>query len=259
MHRSEAPGVAPAIIAVVLSMMLMLVLSVLLSGLPGWIRASLATLGAMEGTAWLLRRASGGPAPDLTWPSWRAAALCVLAGLGLSWFGSGALTLLAALPWDPEWLAFRQEQMRNLLSRRDAWALSTTLFSVVVMPAVFEERLFRGALLDQLRGRSFLARATGTALAFAVVHGDPLAALPLFGVGLVCAGLATRRWGWRASMLAHAALNGWTVLTFPWFGDQVLSMPMALVWVVVGGLTAGLATVGVRRLSAGNQSASVAG
>jgi membrane protease YdiL (CAAX protease family) len=81
-----------------------------------------------------------------------------------------------------------------------------SLLTVVVAPLV-EETLFRGLLLESLRGRGKTTAILGSAVFFAVWHFIPTAIPYYVALGAGLGGLYIKR-GLASSMAAHACFNG---------------------------------------------------
>jgi membrane protease YdiL (CAAX protease family) len=121
-------------------------------------------------------------------------------GLGL---GAGLLAIASAIAGhlDPD------PRIVLLMSGGDpTHVIVMALLTVAVAPLV-EEILFRGLLLESLRGRGTPTAVIGSALFFAVWHFIP-AAIPYYtALGAALGGLYIKR-GLTSSMAAHACFNG---------------------------------------------------
>ena len=182
---------------------------------------------ALAATAWALLQGVGPPLGDLGGPTWGPA----LAGLGA--FGP---PLLAG------WILARRAGLSTGLARPPAWGLgaglaagpflpllawlavrpfpgavepapgaplAASLAASALAPALLEELLFRGLLLQNLRPFLPAWGAVGiAALASAAVHAAPAGQAAALATGLVLGALAIRaRSAWPA-VLAHAVSNG---------------------------------------------------
>jgi len=77
-----------------------------------------------------------------------------------------------------------------------------------LLPGTCEELLYRGILYPALRKRLPVAWAAGICgLAFALVHLEPSALIPLFGLGTLLALLFERTGSLLAPICAHAMFN----------------------------------------------------
>lgn len=95
-----------------------------------------------------------------------------------------------------------------------SWRIVTVGMALVLAP-VCEEILFRGFLFGGLRRRlRFRWAALGSAIPFALLHGDPIRILGLAVMGVILAGVYERRRTLVASMSAHATLNTISVLVW---------------------------------------------
>lgn len=93
----------------------------------------------------------------------------------------------------------------------EPWQLALLVVSLVVLAPLGEELLFRALLLRGLvRRLRFWPAALVSSLAFAAAHFDSYLlwprAISLLGTGIVLA-LIYRRWGYWASVSAHATVN----------------------------------------------------
>jgi CAAX protease family protein len=133
-------------------------------------------------------------------------------GVGLlAVFASGAV-MLATLEFARAVLGRTPDVTNALDPFHGPWEVIGAIVAVVVAP-VCEEFLFRGVLFVGLRGRwSFWPAAALSALAFALVHGDPIRLPALVVVGMLLAGLVERTHKLGASMAAHLTLNLISVL-----------------------------------------------
>jgi membrane protease YdiL (CAAX protease family) len=93
------------------------------------------------------------------------------------------------------------------------WPAGVALVTVAVLPAVFEELMFRGVILDRLQ------RVVGTRLAIAVqamlfsaMHLDAVYVLPHFAFGCLAGFLRVAAGALWPCMLMHFCWNGWIVL-----------------------------------------------
>lgn len=92
-------------------------------------------------------------------------------------------------------------------------ALAVDLLAMTLCPAVLEELLFRGAVLQGLRPVGERTALVLSALFFMVSHSAPAQWIPAFGAGLLFGWMAlaagTLRWG----ILAHFVYNLFTALS----------------------------------------------
>ena len=89
------------------------------------------------------------------------------------------------------------------------------MLALLVVGALVEEALFRGALWWPLRRLGAVPAIVGTSAAFAALHGlsDAAHAVMALGPGVVL-GIARERHGWTTAAAAHVARNAvaWAVL-----------------------------------------------
>lgn len=104
----------------------------------------------------------------------------------------------------------------NLLPPRGIFAFAVFFISYTILPAVLEEMLFRGAIMQSLRrfGDGFALMVSS--LLFALVHGNLVQAPMAFLSGLALGYFALRTGSLRTGMIAHFVNNAlalsWTVL-----------------------------------------------
>lgn len=138
----------------------------------------------------------------------RTAPLYVLAAvlIGMSlWYLNWRLVALLELPEHKiEWL----ERLTQ-----DAGAIGPMLLVLGVLPAVCEEIVFRGVLVQGLATRLVPAAAVGIAAAlFAGYHLSLAQLIPTFTLGLVCGTIALRARSVYPTMVAHLLNNAFALL-----------------------------------------------
>jgi len=100
-----------------------------------------------------------------------------------------------------------------LLEHDATWPLWATLFMSAVMPAVFEELMYRGVILQRLRAVVSLPMAIAAqAMMFSVMHMDMVYLLPHFVYGCLAGLLRTAARALWPCMLMHFLWNSWAVL-----------------------------------------------
>ncbi len=100
-----------------------------------------------------------------------------------------------------------------LLEHGAGWPIAATLLTSAVMPAVFEELMYRGVVLQRLRAVLSLPLALATqAMLFSVMHMDMVYVLPHFVFGCLAGLLRTAARALWPCMLMHFLWNGWLVL-----------------------------------------------
>jgi membrane protease YdiL (CAAX protease family) len=218
------------------------------STLPLHARAALNTIVAMGGAALFLAATWGvdarpgrGGAPVVT--------AGLVSGVGFGLFGTGALTVIhGVFPATVEQRAGREAMYQSLVQADSAAMMLVVFVVVAVLPGIFEEWLFRGVLRERLASiRSPLPHALN-GLAFALIHADVAGFAPYLVVGAGLSLLAVQQGGWRATAIAHVALNTLNALVLPrllgtdpgpdWIGPAMLGGglgvacgPLVAMWV----------------------------
>jgi len=209
-------------------------------------------VGRGGGLKELLRVGGGGPAsPQRPTPvdgassrrGWAAALLTGCAGIPVVWF----VTWLQGdwLPPDPS----VTEGLRRQLLAGDGVDLLILLAGAAVTPAICEELVFRGTLLDGLLTHwPPRSAVVFSGLAFGLLHWVPGGAfriLPTAAVGVVLGWLAWRTGSVLHAMLAHGIHNALVLVTAAWtarsgggvawgvVGDEALPPPL---WLLLAGV-----------------------
>jgi hypothetical protein len=198
---------APVWVCTLWTLAMLALLGTLLSPLPWWARLGGTTATVMTLGSWLLgqRRPPWGRPSGMrgdAWSPW-------VCGAGLSMAGSAWLMLWELL-WAPaaSWMQARREALA-FLDQPDLPTAGLILVVVVLMPAFFEEWLFRGALVQSLEGHGTRRVRWWSAVSFALIHVDPFAFLPLLTTGWLAHAAMHRRGGcWWSAVALHASLNG---------------------------------------------------
>jgi membrane protease YdiL (CAAX protease family) len=133
--------------------------------------------------------------------------LCVVVGVG------GAMLL-----------AMLERQIRGwyispiVWEKDHGWPILVCFVTISLLPAVFEELLFRGLLLQRLRGVLSQPQAIAVqAMLFALLHLDGSYLLPHFAFGCLAGLLRIAARALWPCMLLHGVWNGWLVLAeFGW-------------------------------------------
>jgi membrane protease YdiL (CAAX protease family) len=268
MHRESTSAViGAAVVAFILPTLLLAVSSVVLFqvgaalaiAIPWWMRLPVGSMLAMEGTTRVLARSSG-TRPRLGSTSVALCATALPIGIGLAMVGTALATYtILVLPLSAEYLALREAQYEPILAYTSTLGGGALVFlTVAVVPGIFEERAFRGALLTHCNGWPTRSRALLSGIVFALVHLDPVSLLALMFVGFTLTVVADRAGGWVVPAVAHAALNAFNTLVWPaWFGTREPSPLQALVLVFVGLSLVGVGLRWVTLLSDARRSASV--
>ena len=97
---------------------------------------------------------------------------------------------------------------------QDIWAkpLWLNILYIAILPPVIEEFIFRGALFQGFRNCGLFKTAFFTALMFGLAHGNLNQLMYAFAIGMFLAYLVEASGSVFASMLAHALINGTTVV-----------------------------------------------
>lgn len=97
---------------------------------------------------------------------------------------------------------------------QDIWAkpLWLNILYIAILPPVVEEFIFRGALFQGFRNCGLFKTAFFTALMFGLAHGNLNQFMYAFAIGMFLAYLVEASGSVFASMLAHALINGTTVV-----------------------------------------------
>lgn len=129
--------------------------------------------------------------------------LCLLVGI----VGSMLLAMWErSIPWG----AGNWQLVDEHGAKLPVWA---ALFTTALMPAVFEELMYRGVILQRLRAVVSLPLALAVqAMMFSVMHMDMVHVLPHFVFGGVAGLLRTAARALWPCMLMHFLWNGWSVL-----------------------------------------------
>jgi sodium transport system permease protein len=221
----------------------------------GWLQ-SIDPLGGLAATLWGLvlglallaaahvRRASGAtPAESLGLraPSARAllaAPLLVPVAVGAALLLQGLLEGVLPLP--------RAAQEADVLAALEGLSLPVLLLLIAVSPAICEELLFRGAVLDGLRRDRAPARAVLLQAAlFALAHASVHRLAPTFLLGVLLGTVTLRARSVLPAMLLHALYNG-TLVVIAWREVEVPAGTLALVGLAPAAL-AGLLLARPRR------------
>ncbi|MBI3922281.1 MAG: CPBP family intramembrane metalloprotease [Armatimonadetes bacterium] len=134
--------------------------------------------------------------------SWLTALLALVAGLSLTVLGSTLLAFSSRLGLAPHWLNLPgQTSVESGLSR---WVLCA---SIVLLPMIAEEWLFRGFLLRAFAPKGRRVAILVTAVLFASFHFEPVRFLDTLLVGVIAALLVEWTDSTFTSSLLHGAVN----------------------------------------------------
>ncbi len=159
-------------------------------------------------------------APPIAWATWRRLDWRVaFAFRAPGWRAAGAALLLGASLWVPVtlYMQFVQQPlfpmppemvkaMRDLLNAGGA-AWPAMIVIGAVTPALAEEVLFRGAVMQSLRPGLGRGAVVVSALLFALMHLSPWRLVPTFLVGLVIGAIVLRTGSIWTGILLHFAHN----------------------------------------------------
>ena len=120
--------------------------------------------------------------------------------------------------------------------------LLAALFVVAVIPAVFEEFLFRGIVYGVMKEFSSRAALIFTTVLFALMHGSVTGFLGYLFLGWAAIFVLRRTGSLYACMVFHLANNVVAVLLSRYSGD-LLYYPMGTLWLFAGGIL--LAALGI--------------
>ncbi len=154
----------------------------------------------------------------------------------------GLLSLGQVNGWFIEWLnGLGLSVAEPTIPSMDGFGLFGVLFVVAVLPAVFEEVLFRGIILKGLKG-SVWASALICGAMFSLFHQNPAQTLYQFFCGVVFALIAIRAGSILPTAVAHFLNNAliilsvrfaWNVYTLPVMIDSAVCLVLSLSWLVV--------------------------
>lgn len=164
-----------------------------------------------------------------------------LLAIGLQ-FGLLSLGLLNG--WFIEWLnGLGFTVTEPTIPSVDGFGLVGVLFVIAVLPAVFEEVLFRGILLKGLKGFPVWAAALLCGGMFSLFHQNPAQTLYQFFCGVAFALIAIRSGSILPTALAHFLNNAliilsakfsWNVYVLPILIDSAVCLVLSLAYLIVG-------------------------
>ena len=142
----------------------------------------------------------------------------------------GLFSLSELNTWFIEFLArFGYQPTAIHLPSLDGAGLFGVLIAVALLPAVFEEIVFRGILLDGLRSFGRVGAILLCGGLFALYHQSPMQTLYQFCCGIAFALVAVRAGSVLPTVLAHF-LNNALIIILTKFGISSFSMPL---WIVI--------------------------
>ena len=136
----------------------------------------------------------------------------------------GLLSLSGVNSWFVIWLQKLGLQVQPpQVPSMDGWGFVGVLFVIAVLPAVFEELVFRGILLQGLKGFPTWAAALICGGLFSLFHQNPAQTLYQFFCGVAFALLVLRSGSILPTMVAHFCNNAFVLCTekFAWQTDML--------------------------------------
>lgn len=127
-----------------------------------------------------------------------------------------------------------------ILPERSVLMVGLTIVFVCVIPPIVEEVLFRGAVLNSLRGFNAWIAAVISAAAFSVFHMSPAQTVYQFIVGLLYALIAYKAKSWVPTAISHTINNLYIVLNhyfwgfIPTGGVKIFLTAMGAVSLIIG-------------------------
>ncbi len=207
----------------------------IIKGLPLSLALGLALIGLLALLAVWYNRAQYAASLALRKPP----AIAIVAALAIG--AGGAMLFLPVVPWIIKFfpgLAKQFEQFEHLDAVFKQIPLSVQLLTMALLPAVFEELLFRGMLLQSLRRAMtpFWAIVVVSAM-FAVAHQHFLRYPATFSVGLLLGWTVYRTGSVWVGVALHLAWNGSLVI----ISAKGAAVPLQT-WAVIGAvcLTGGI-------------------
>ena len=125
------------------------------------------------------------------------------------------------------------ELSRELEKEIGSYGLFRQVIIFAVLPAVCEEALFRGVILNSLKGLGKWTAITLTAVIFTVFHGSVELFLPIFVVSFALTVIAFGRGGLLLAVACHFLHNFLNLLLMRWVEGDV-SMAASIVMTAVG-------------------------
>ena len=142
---------------------------------------------------------------------------------------------------------FGYQPTEILLPSMDGFGFIGVLFVVALLPAIFEEIIFRGMLLKGLRPFGTLGMILISGALFSLYHQNPAQTLYQFCCGAIFALIAVKSGSFLPTVLSHF-LNNALIITLAKFGVsefpfpvyeillalEIISFIVAMVWLFVG-------------------------
>lgn len=115
------------------------------------------------------------------------------------------------------------------------WELILGIFIIGVIPAVFEEFMFRGILYGTMAELNTRAAAIFTTVMFALLHANPAGFVGYLFMGGISIVLLRRTGSLLATMLFHFAVNI-TALIMEFYSNLLFDFPMTMALLFLGGV-----------------------
>lgn len=148
----------------------------------------------------------------------------------------GLFSLSQANTWFLEFLArFGYQPTEIVLPSMDGVGIVGVLLTVAVLPALFEEIIFRGVLLDGLHSFGKVGAILLCGGLFALYHQNPMQTVYQFCCGAAFAFVALRSGSILPTMLAHF-LNNAVIILLTKFGVASFSTPVLITVMSISGV-----------------------
>ncbi len=192
-----------------------IVTPIALQALPLHLALGAGTIVGVGGVAAIVFKMTGA-LPRIGETSLRTCGLSAVSGVSLSLFGAGFMALEKHfLPFWSGQFDQHAAAMESIVRPDDPSYVPLVLLTVALLPAVFEEVLFRGVLTRYLGAHlSKIGVVLTVGLLFAILHVSPVVLLPLAYVGGLWTVLAQRTGGWGASAVSHFFMNAASAALF---------------------------------------------
>lgn len=191
--------------------------------------------------------------PPVAWAIWRRLEWRTAFGMRLpGWRGAGAAVIIGAVAWIPIqlYVYYVQESVmpipreveKGLREMIAGQGVSIPLMVLLgaALPAIAEETLFRGAILQSLRPALGRGAIVLTAIFFALMHFDPWRLAPTFLLGLVAGALVFRTGSIWSAIIFHFVNNALAIGLTVAYRDEALAdtsaPPMWLIAVVAAAM-----------------------
>jgi len=191
--------------------------------------------------------------PPVAWAIWRRLEWRTAFGMRApGWRGAGAAVIIGAVAWIPIqlYVYYVQESvmpiprevekgLRELIAGQGV-SIPLMILLGAALPAIAEETLFRGAILQSLRPALGRGAIVLTALFFSLMHFDPWRLAPTFLLGIVAGALVFRTGSIWTAMIFHFVNNALAIGLTVAYRDEALAdtsaPPMWLIAVVAAAM-----------------------